>query len=122
MVLDDVDGFRERDFGIGIGAEEKKMGIKGSSTVQVYLENTKVPVENLLGEVGKGHKIAFNILNLGRFKLGVGCVGGSKIAFGIFTPRAKRSTMPRGTPPSLRDEDVEVLTLQLGLNRCFEGV
>ncbi len=71
----------EKDFGVGIGAEEKKMGIKGSSTVQIYLENTKVPVENLLGEVGKGHKIAFNILNLGRFKLGVGCVGGSKIAF-----------------------------------------
>ncbi len=71
----------EKDMGISLGAEEKKMGIKGSSTVQVYLENTRVPVENLLGEIGKGHKIAFNILNVGRFKLGVGCVGGAKLAF-----------------------------------------
>ncbi len=67
--------------GLTTGAEEKKMGIKGSSTVQVFMENVKVPVENLLGEIGKGHKIAFNILNVGRFKLGVGCVGGAKIAF-----------------------------------------
>jgi len=71
----------EKDMGITFGAEEKKMGIKGSSTVQVYMENTKVPVENLLGEIGKGHKIAFNILNVGRFKLGVGCLGGAKLAF-----------------------------------------
>ncbi|HEX5131456.1 MAG TPA: acyl-CoA dehydrogenase family protein [Candidatus Krumholzibacteria bacterium] len=67
--------------GLTTGAEEKKMGIKGSSTVQVFMENVKVPVENLLGEIGKGHKIAFNILNVGRFKLGVGCVGAAKIAF-----------------------------------------
>ena len=72
----------ERGFGgITTGAEEKKMGIKGSSTVQVFMENTPVPVENLLGEVGKGHKIAFNILNMGRFKLGGGCIGGAKQAF-----------------------------------------
>ena len=72
----------EKDFGgLSLGAEEKKMGIKGSSTVQVYLDNCQVPVENLLGEIGKGHKIAFNILNVGRFKLGVGCVGAAKIAF-----------------------------------------
>ncbi len=73
----------ERGFGgLTTGAEEKKMGIKGSSTVQVFMENTPVPVENLLGEVGKGHKIAFNILNMGRFKLGGGCIGGAKEAFG----------------------------------------
>lgn len=72
----------EKDFGgITTGAEEKKMGIKGSSTVKLFLDNVKVPVENLLGEAGKGHRIAFNILNVGRFKLGVGCVGGAKIAF-----------------------------------------
>jgi alkylation response protein AidB-like acyl-CoA dehydrogenase len=65
--------------GLSIGAEEKKMGIKGSSTVQVALDNVKVPVENQLGEIGKGHKIAFNILNVGRFKLGVGAVGSAKI-------------------------------------------
>lgn len=66
--------------GLSTGAEEHKMGIKGSSTRALVLDNVKVPVENLLGEVGRGHKIAFNILNIGRFKLGVGCVGGSKIA------------------------------------------
>jgi len=66
--------------GVSTGAEEKKMGIKGSSTRVLLLDNVKVPVENLLGEVGKGHKIAFNILNFGRFKLGAGCVGGAKTA------------------------------------------
>ena len=72
----------EKDFeGVSAGAEEKKMGIKGSSTVQLILDNVKVPVENLLGEKGKGHRIAFNILNVGRFKLGVGCIGGAKLAF-----------------------------------------
>lgn len=55
--------------GVSRGAEEKKMGIKGSSTCQIFFENVKVPAENLLGEKGKGHKIAFNILNIGRFKL-----------------------------------------------------
>ena len=72
----------ERDFkGVSTGAEEKKMGIKGSSTVTLILEDVQVPVENLVGEAGKGHKIAFNILNIGRFKLGVGGVGAAKIAF-----------------------------------------
>jgi alkylation response protein AidB-like acyl-CoA dehydrogenase len=66
--------------GVSTGAEEKKMGIKGSSTRVLLLDNVKVPVENLLGEVGKGHKIAFNILNFGRFKLGAGAVGGAKHA------------------------------------------
>ena len=64
--------------GISTGAEERKMGIKGSSTRQVYFENTKVPVENLLGEIHKGYKIAFNILNIGRLKLGAGAVGGAR--------------------------------------------
>src|SRR5579885_609030 len=58
--------------GLSTGKEEKKMGIKGSSTTPVVMENCVIPKENLLGEIGKGHKIAFNILNLGRFKLGVG--------------------------------------------------
>ena len=56
--------------GVQPGAEEKKLGIKGSSTTAVYLDNVKVPVENVLGEIGRGHMIAFNILNLGRLKLG----------------------------------------------------
>jgi alkylation response protein AidB-like acyl-CoA dehydrogenase len=62
------------------GPEEDKMGIKGSSTVQLYFQDCKVPAENLLGEVGKGHKIAFNILNIGRLKLCAATVGGSKYA------------------------------------------
>ena len=62
----------ERAFGgVTSGAEEKKMGIKGSSTTAIYLDNVHVPVENVLGEIGRGHIIAFNILNLGRLKLGV---------------------------------------------------
>jgi alkylation response protein AidB-like acyl-CoA dehydrogenase len=69
----------EKEFpGISLGSEEKKMGIKGSSTRTMILENAKVPVENILGEIGKGHKIAFNILNIGRFKLGAGVIGGAK--------------------------------------------
>ncbi|MEO6454774.1 MAG: acyl-CoA dehydrogenase family protein [Ginsengibacter sp.] len=62
------------------GPEEHKMGIKGSSTVQLYFQDCKVPVENLLGEPGKGHIIAFNILNIGRLKLGAATVGGAKLA------------------------------------------
>ncbi|HVB74163.1 MAG TPA: acyl-CoA dehydrogenase family protein [Ktedonobacteraceae bacterium] len=68
--------------GISTGAEERKMGIKGSSTRQVYFENARVPVENLLGEIHKGYKIAFNILNIGRLKLGAGAVGGARTALG----------------------------------------
>jgi hypothetical protein len=60
------------------GPEEHKMGIKGSSTVQLYFQDCKVPAENLLGEVGKGHKIAFNILNIGRLKLAAAALGGAK--------------------------------------------
>ncbi len=72
----------ERGFsGVSTGAEEKKMGIKSSSTRTLILEDVAVPVENLLGEFGKGHVIAFNILNIGRYKLAVGGVGGSKSAF-----------------------------------------
>lgn len=64
--------------GVTLGAEEDKLGIKGSSTRQIYFENVKVPVGDLLGEVGKGHSIAFNVLNTGRFKLGALCLGGAK--------------------------------------------
>jgi len=60
------------------GPEEQKMGIKGSSTVQLYFQDCKVPVENLLGEIGKGHKIAFNILNIGRLKLCAAAIGGAR--------------------------------------------
>ena len=71
----------DRDMeGLEIGPEEKKLGIKGSSTTQVILNDVKVPKENLLGEIGKGHLIAFNILNIGRFKLGAAAIGASKLA------------------------------------------
>lgn len=71
----------EKSFaGLVVGAEEKKLGIKGSSTTQIILDNCKVPVENILGEKGKGHKIAFNVLNVGRFKLGAGVTGAAKMA------------------------------------------
>ncbi len=70
----------ERGFeGFSVGPEEHKMGIKGSSTVQLYFQDCKVPVENVLGEIGKGHIIAFNILNIGRLKLGSAAIGGAKL-------------------------------------------
>ncbi|MCB1021333.1 MAG: acyl-CoA dehydrogenase family protein [Acidobacteria bacterium] len=69
----------ERGFeGVRPGAEERKMGIHGSSTTALYLDDVKVPADNVLGEIGRGHIIAFNILNLGRLKLGASCVGGAK--------------------------------------------
>jgi alkylation response protein AidB-like acyl-CoA dehydrogenase len=71
----------ERSYpGFSVGAEEHKMGIRGSSTCPIILNDCKVPVENLLGEIGKGHVIAFNILNIGRFKLGAMCVGGARVS------------------------------------------
>src|SRR5215813_5375117 len=71
----------ERTFpGFSVGAEEHKMGIRGSSTCPIILNDCKVPAENVLGEIGKGHIIAFNILNIGRFKLGAMCVGGARVS------------------------------------------
>ena len=75
--------------GVSSGAEEKKMGIKGSSTTAVYLDNVHVPVENVLGEIGRGHIIAFNILNIGRLKLGPFAVGGSKNVLALSIKYAK---------------------------------
>jgi alkylation response protein AidB-like acyl-CoA dehydrogenase len=73
----------ERAFaGVSSGKEEHKMGLHGSSTTPVLLQNVPVPAENLLGEVGKGHKVAFNVLNFGRFKLGAMCGGGAKSGIG----------------------------------------
>lgn len=85
IVFAQVDGDKFTGFvvegpidGMTLGEEEDKLGIKGSSTRQVYFENVKVPVENILGEIGKGHLIAFNALNIGRYKLGTMCLGGVK--------------------------------------------
>src|ERR1019366_417856 len=71
----------ERDTpGLTVGAEEHKLGIHGSSTCPLVLADCKIPAGNLLGEAGKGHHIAFNVLNAGRFKLGVACIGGARHA------------------------------------------
>ena len=75
--------------GVQPGHEEKKLGIKGSSTTAVYLDNVKVPVENVLGEIGRGHIIAFNILNLGRLKLGPFAIGGAKEVLRVSLKYAK---------------------------------
>jgi alkylation response protein AidB-like acyl-CoA dehydrogenase len=91
-----IDGARfsaflvERTFpGLKIGAEEHKLGIRGSSTCPLILDNCQVPVGNLLGMEGKGHHIAFNVLNVGRFKLGVACVGGGRHAIAQMVKYAK---------------------------------
>ncbi len=75
--------------GLTVGAEEHKLGIRGSSTCPLVLDGCRIPVGNLLGEVGKGHHIAFNVLNVGRFKLGVACVGGARLALGEMIVYAK---------------------------------
>lgn len=75
--------------GLSIGAEEHKMGIKGSSTVPIFFENCAVPKENLLHEIGRGHIVAFNVLNSGRFSLGAYCLGGAKMILGVSSKYAK---------------------------------
>jgi len=81
----------ERGFpGFSVGAEEHKMGIRGSSTCPLILNDCKVPVENVLGEIGKGHHIAFNVLNVGRFKLGAACVGSARTSIETAIAYAKQ--------------------------------
>jgi butyryl-CoA dehydrogenase len=75
--------------GLAVGAEEHKLGIRGSSTCPLVLQDCKIPAGNLLGEAGKGHHIAFNVLNVGRFKLGVACVGGARHALAAMIRYAK---------------------------------
>ncbi len=78
--------------GFSVGAEEKKMGIKGSSTVPIFFENCPVPRENLLHDIGRGHIVAFNTLNAGRFTLGASCLGGAKKTFEVAVRYAKERT------------------------------
>ncbi|MBI5419031.1 MAG: acyl-CoA dehydrogenase family protein [Deltaproteobacteria bacterium] len=98
----------ERTFeGVAPGAEEKKMGIKGSSTTPLILEDAKVPVENVLGEIGKGHKIAFNALNVGRLKLGANVTGAAKGAFaeGVkYANLRKQFGVPIGTFGAIKEK------------------
>jgi butyryl-CoA dehydrogenase len=75
--------------GLTVGAEEHKLGIRGSSTCPLVLDGCKIPASNLLGEAGNGHHIAFNVLNVGRFKLGVACIGGARHALGHMICYAK---------------------------------
>ena len=72
----------ERDFGVSSGREEHKMGLHGSSTTPLILQDVPVPAANVLGEIGRGHKLAFSVLNFGRLKLGAMCAGGCRIAIG----------------------------------------
>src|SRR5215475_5221515 len=76
--------------GVSTGAEERKMGLKGSSTRTLVLDNAKIPIDNVVGEIGKGHHVAFNILNIGRAKLGAGAVGGAKTALNDAVQYAKQ--------------------------------
>jgi alkylation response protein AidB-like acyl-CoA dehydrogenase len=76
--------------GVSTGAEERKMGLKGSSTRTLVLDNAQIPADNVIGEIGKGHQVAFNILNFGRAKLGAGAVGGSKTALNDAIQYAKQ--------------------------------
>jgi butyryl-CoA dehydrogenase len=78
--------------GLTVGAEEHKLGIRGSSTCPLVLADCRVPAGNLLGEAGKGHHIAFNVLNVGRFKLGVACIGGARHALAHMVRYAKERT------------------------------
>ncbi|HEY4580134.1 MAG TPA: acyl-CoA dehydrogenase family protein, partial [Candidatus Acidoferrales bacterium] len=83
----------ERGFpGFSVGGEEKKMGLRGSSTTPIFFENCRVPRENLLHEIGRGHIVAFNILNVGRLTLGASCIGGSKKAIADAAKYAKERT------------------------------
>jgi len=79
----------ERGFGVKSGAEEQKMGLKGSSTTAIYFDNVPVPAENVLGEIGRGHIIALNVLNIGRLKLAAAAVGGAKSTLAVSLKYAK---------------------------------
>lgn len=99
MVFAKVDGDKFSCFlvetaweGFSSAPEEKKMGLNGSSTTALSLDNVKVPVENLIGEIGRGHKVALNVLNLGRFKLGAWCTAASKFALNDALAYAKERT------------------------------
>ncbi|HEX8699774.1 MAG TPA: acyl-CoA dehydrogenase family protein [Myxococcaceae bacterium] len=104
--------------GFTVGPEEHKMGIRGSSTCPLYFEDAKVPVENVLGEIGRGHKIAFNILNYGRLKLGAGVLGGMKIAMEQtlrFAQERKQFNTPIARFPLTREKFARMASLSYAL-------
>ncbi len=103
--------------GLTVGPEEKKLGIKGSSTTQIILEGARVPADNLLGEVGQGHKIAFNVLNVGRFKLGAVCVGAAKGALGEgirYAALRKQFGVPIASFGAIREKVADCVALTYG--------
>lgn len=120
----------ERDTpGLSLGEEEKKLGIKSSSTRQVILTDCRVPVENVLGEIGKGHRIAFNVLNIGRFKIGAGGVGGSKAAIAdavAYANDRKQFGRPIASFPLIGQKFAEMATrtyvCESALYRCVGAI
>jgi len=111
----------ERGFeGFSQGPEEHKMGIKGSSTVQLFFENCKVPVENVLGEVGKGHVIAFNILNVGRLKLCAAVLGGAKRSLNTSIEYAKTREQFKTAIANFGaiKSKIAEMALQIWVNEC----
>ncbi|NMM51152.1 acyl-CoA dehydrogenase family protein [Paenibacillus aquistagni] len=104
--------------GFSVGPEEKKMGIKGSSTCPLFFDQAQVPIENVLGAIGKGHLIAFNILNIGRFKLGAGCLGAAKETIqlaGEYANIRKQFNKPISEFPLIREKlaDMNIQTYVL---------
>ena len=100
--------------GLSLGPEEKKIGLHGSSTCQVILDAAPVPKENLLGEIGKGHKVAFNVLNVGRFKLGAICVGQTKFALAEgsrYANERKQFGTPIGSFGAIREKLADATAL-----------
>ena len=90
----------ERAFGVKSGNEEHKMGLHGSSTTPILLQEVKVPADNVLGDIGKGHKVALNTLNFGRFKLGAMCSGGCRDALRPPAPhRLRRAALRHRNGP-----------------------
>lgn len=99
--------------GVSLGPEEKKMGIKGSSTRQVILEDVKVPIENVVGDVGRGHVVAFNILNVGRFKLAAAAIGSAQLALEVtlkYAGERKQFGVPLSTFGAIQAKIAEVAT------------
>ncbi|MCO5248843.1 MAG: acyl-CoA dehydrogenase family protein [Chitinophagales bacterium] len=115
--------------GLTLGAEEDKMGIKGSSTRQVFFENCRIPVENLLGERGKGHKIAFNILNIGRYKLGATALGGAREVFNAsvkYANERQQFNTPIGQFGAIQykisEMAIKIFALEVATYRCAQDI
>lgn len=115
--------------GVTIGAEEDKLGIKGSSTRQVFFENVKVPVENVLGKIGKGHRIAFNILNIGRIKLAAGVLGGSKVVSTLsiqYANERKQFKVPIGTFGAIKyklaEQATRIYAVETAMHRASRAI